>query len=539
MSDFSTTASGSPSGHDRIRPAQVLFWLLILLAPFLSAGLLQLLTGTSALRLDAWNTTWNDEVGYYRVIRLLRYEFYPQGMYGFNEDAPAHLAYGPYNIFTYLPYFVLSFLTGIEGHNFICFCNVILAVLAGRFYVLLVRPGAKQGFFTTLFLVSYLVAGRYIWSGMSESSYNFFLIFFTALVLWMVKNPNASNSKTSVGSQKAALTAMILIVFFWNTMRPYYFPLLLIPVYMIFRKKSRLSAGAKAFFLVLCAAAAAASLGLFFFFTGYNVARYFFDSTQTETLKQLLSSGSPVIMIKEILRSNLDALREIKGYLRDSRWAGGIPLLYFAQSLILLIILVRTLFTKPAKKDDRCAVIFFMLLAGAAIYEANVVLYSPVQLHRMMLAVTLAYGLLIIELGTTPSHIAGELAVLAVMLFFVLRAPQNFRLPQVDENTLSTVEEEALKLELRGVLPLEDAPWDNTIAKLPESEALQWEYMLPTYTSLNVCQTHVLEKLLTDGTVRSKFVLLADGSDLNKLCVAQKYRVVWQGYGRTMYQTRD
>ena len=156
----------------------------------------------------------------------------------------------------------------------------------------------------------------------------------------------------------------------------------------------------------------------------------------------------------------------------------------------------------------------------------------------MMLAVTLAYGLLIIELGGIPSQIAGELAVLAVMAFFVIRAPQNFRLPQIDSSTLSAEKEQELELELRGVLPLKDDPWDNTIVKLPESDALQWEYMLPTYTSLNVCQTPVLEKLLTDGTVRSKFVLLADGSDLNKLCAARKYRIVWQGYGRTMYATR-
>ena len=99
-----------PSSAGRIRPAAVLFWILIILAPFISAALLQLLTGTSALRLDAWNTAWNDEVGYFRVIRLLRYEFYPRGMYGFNEDAPANLAYGPYNIFTYLPYFSCPFL---------------------------------------------------------------------------------------------------------------------------------------------------------------------------------------------------------------------------------------------------------------------------------------------------------------------------------------------------------------------------------------------------------------------------------------------
>ena len=218
---------------------------------------------------------------------------------------------------------------------------------------------------------------------------------------------------------------------------------------------------------------------------------------------------------------------------------GGIPLLYFAQSLLLLLILIRSLFERNKKRDGRCAVIFFMLMAGAAIYEANVVLYSPVQLHRMMLAVTLAYGLMIIELGSTPSRVAGELALLAVMIFFVLRAPENFRLPQTDVRTLSAQDEQALEIEFRGILPLEDDPWDNTIAKLPESDNLQWEYMLPTYTSLNVCQTPVLEKLLTDGTVRSKFVLLSDGSNLNELCVKQKYRVVWQGYGRTMYQTRD
>ena len=160
MSFYSTDDSANLRAHNRIRPVDVLFWLLIVSAPFISAGLLQILTGTSALRLDAWNTTWNDEVGYFRVIRLLRNEFYPKGMYGFNEDAPAHLAYGPYNIFTYLPYFLLSFFTGIENHNFIYYNNVVLAVLSGFFYVILVRPKAKQGFFTVLFLVSYLVAGR-------------------------------------------------------------------------------------------------------------------------------------------------------------------------------------------------------------------------------------------------------------------------------------------------------------------------------------------------------------------------------------------
>ena len=135
-----------------IRPVDVFFWFLIVLTPLISAGILYLVTGTSTgpLKLDAWNTTWNDEIGYYRVVTLLRGEFYPRGMAGYNEVPPVNLAYGPYNIFTYLPYYALSFITGIGSHNFICYSNVILSVLACLLFVLLVRPKARQGLFAAI-----------------------------------------------------------------------------------------------------------------------------------------------------------------------------------------------------------------------------------------------------------------------------------------------------------------------------------------------------------------------------------------------------
>ena len=179
-----------------------------------------------------------------------------------------------------------------------------------------------------------------------------------------------------------------------------------------------------------------------------------------------------------------------------------------------------------------------MLLAGTAVYEANIILYSPHQLHRMMLAITLSYGLLLIELGGWEST-ANDLLLVAVMVFLFIHGPNNFRLPQEDSRTLTAQAEEELMLEFRSILPLEDDPWDNTIAKMPDNGGLQWEFMLPTYTSLNVCQDEVLEKLLKDGTLRSRFVILSDSSELNKLCVDRGYRVVWQGYERTMYQTRE
>ena len=660
----------------------VLLWLLLLGAPFISVGLLQLITGTGPANLDAYNTTWNDEIGYYRVIQLLRTDLFPRGMYGFNEVAPSHLAYGPYNIFTYIPYLIMSFATGFGSHNFFYWCNVILAVLAMFLFVVLVQPKIRESLWILAFLVSYLIMGRYIWSGMSECSYNLYLILFTALALWAVQEPDADSAGT-----KWALSVMILTTFFWNTMRPYYFPLLIIPIYFAWRRRSPLTTGAKIFFTFLSAAAAAGSVGLFYFFLNYNVARYFSEVSQTETLRRLLGSGSLTAMVRQILDANLTALHDVWHYVKRARWAGIVSLLYYAQSLLLFILLIRTFFfgtsqqtddsdyaypgeamdtgtdsvqeeedidsglvqgaaetafvsensenasfenasaardgsepamrdgsepamhgdsesavrddsvpemhgeSVPAASDDsaenkpfsmykgvsneptveedlsrygavipqrkgaqgdrsaqssvrrfkpedgRCFVLFAMLGAGLVIYEANVVLYSPEQLHRMMLAITIIYSLVLIMLGGFEK-IVNEAVILLLIGFLLIRVPQNFGLPQVNEHTASAQQEQALRDHFEEILPLEIDPWDNTICKLVEEKDLQWEFMLPDYIALNVCKRAKMIELLETDTLRSKYVLLETSSDLNEMCQKKKYKVIWEGYDRLLYQVR-
>ncbi len=615
---FSNTNTEKPSAGRRA--LTYLLWLVLLCAPLIYGAVIGLLTGTSPLRIDAWNTLWNDEVGYFRTIRLLRTDFFPKGMYGFNEDAPSHLAYGPYNIFTYLPYYALSFLTGIDSHNFFYYCNVILALIAMFFFVALVRPKISQSLWALAFLVTHLISARYTWSGMSESSYNLFLILFTSLVLWAVLHTG-----TTAGKTKAALTAMLLVLFFWNTMRPYYFVLAAIPLYLTLRKKSPLSKKAKIGFSIASVLSALGSIALFYVFMNYNVARYFVESTPSETLGALLGSGSISAFFYFILKTNIAALHDIWGYLRGARWAGVIPLLYFVQSLLLIILLLRTLIAgvptgdkKKAKpspgantaapaadpaaansaaaadlevmaaaaednaagipevvtaavesaaeesaaaesaepvieapvsgenenasgrckpRDGRCFVILAMLAAGAAVYEATILLYSTEQLHRMMLSVTVVYGLTLIILGGFEK-IVDEVVLLALMGFLLLRAPINFALPQVDAQTLSAADEQALRDEFSSILPLAENPWDNTIAKLVDESELQWEFMLPTYTSLNVCRVVKMTELLQTQTLQSKYLMLHDDSDLNALCAQRGYKILWKGYNRTLYLVR-
>ena len=646
----------SPSARSaysiRRRVLTVLLWLLLLGAPFISVGLLQLITGTGSANLDAYNTTWNDEIGYYRVVRLLRTDLFPRGMFGYNEAAPLHLAYGPYNIFTYIPYLIVSFATGFRSHNYFYWCNVVLAVLAMFFFVVLVQPKLRESLWILGFLLSYLIMGRYIWSGMSECSYNLYLILFTALALWAVQEPDADSAGT-----KRALSVMILSTFFWNTMRPFYFPVLIIPIYFAWRRRSPLTKKAKIFFTFLSAAAAAGSVGLFYFFLNNNVARYFSGESGTETLKRLLVSGSPAAMVRQIREANLTALHDVWHFLKDARWAGAVSLIYYAQSLLILILLIRTFFLGtvqqaddpdyaypgetpdtdigsaeeaaetdyvsensdigsfektavssfenaafnafearaghvPAESNDdstdnkpfsmykgvsneptveedlsrygavipgrrgkqgdlsaqasvrrskpqdgRCFVLFAMLAAGLAIYEANVVLYSPEQLHRMMLAITIVYGLVLIMLGGFEK-IVNEAVILLLIGFLLLRVPQNFALPQVNGETASEAQEQALRDHFEEIMPLEIDPWDNTICKLVEEKDLQWEFMLPSYIALNVCTTDKMMELMETDTLRSKYVLLESSSDLNEICQKKNYKVVWEGYGRLLYQAR-
>ena len=68
-----------------VKIGNVLLWILIVFAPVIAGWIIGLVSGTDPLRLDAWNTTWNDENGYFRVIRTMRHYGVPQGMTGFNE----------------------------------------------------------------------------------------------------------------------------------------------------------------------------------------------------------------------------------------------------------------------------------------------------------------------------------------------------------------------------------------------------------------------------------------------------------------------
>lgn len=519
----------------------VLFWILIILAPVIAGWLIGLVSGTNPLQLDAWNTAWNDENGYFRVIRTMRYYSVPRGMTGFNEITSGNVPFGPYNIFTYIPYYFLSFATGCTSHNYIYYCNIIMAVLANILFTALVRPGRRQAFLTAVFFLTQLIAARYTWSGMAEASYHFYIVVFMGLVIWYLKHPDSSGLKKAL-----ALIAMVALTFAFGVMRPYFTALFLIPLYLLVFRNDRIGEISRFLSALVILAVMFGTVILMYYFMGY-IAEYF-EVAPAMKLAQIIRGGRIREIVLSLWQANKDSVRSAFDLVREYRWAGGIAFLFYIEWIILFVEFVYSLFTR--KKDGSAAVLFLLLLSGGMIYEATILLYKAYQLHRMLLAITIAYSLFLIEFGTVLPWLNAA-AVIACVGFYIVMKPSAFALPQINEASISSEQLARYKEEMVRQMPMNEIPengifdapdsldpyWENTVAKITEDNKIQLSFVLPDYLSLNYCSKKYMQQCIKNNGFSSRYIMVKTDSELNEMCKEQ-YRLLWEGVDHSIYDSR-
>lgn len=515
-----------------------LLWLLIILAPIIAGWLIGLLSGTSPMKLDAWNTTWNDEVGYYRVVRILRYYGVPRGMTGFNEITSGNVPYGPYNVFTYIPYYLISLVTGCDSHNYIYFCNIIMAVLANIVFVALVRPGRMQSLLTALFFLTQLIAARYTWSGMAEASYHFYIVVFMGLVIWYLKSPDASRL-----SKDLALLAMVLLTFAFGVMRPYFAVMFLIPLYLVVFRNNKIGEFSRFISTLLILAAMFGTVVLMYYFMGF-IAEYF-EVAPALKLAQIIRSGQAGQIFQSLLQVNKESVRSAIDMIKEYRWAGGIAFLFYFEWAILFVEYIAALVKR--KKDGSAAVMFLLLVSGIMIYEATILLYKSYQLHRMLLAITIAYSLFLIAFGTILPWVNAA-AVIACVSFYIVMKPAAFALPQINADSITDEQLQEYKETLIKNLPMQQVPaigmfdapdsldpyWENTVAKITEDNNVQLSFVLPDYLSLNFCSEKYMSQCIKNDGFSSRYILVKTDSDLNEMC-RTRYKNIWEGIGHSIY----
>lgn len=521
---------------------RVLLWILIILAPVIAGWLIGLVSGTNPLQLDAWNTTWNDENGYFRVIRTMRYYGVPQGMTGFNEITSGNVPFGPYNLFTYIPYYLLSFVTGCTSHNYIYFCNIIMAVLANILFVALVRPGRRQALLTAVFFLTQLIAARYTWSGMAEASYHFYIVVFMGLVIWYLRHPDASGLKKAL-----ALIAMVALTFSFGVMRPYFTALFLIPLYLLVFRNDRIGEVSRFLSALVILAVMFGTVILMYYFMGY-IAEYF-EVAPAMKLAQIIRGGQIREIVLSLWQANKDSVRSAIDLVREYRWAGGIAFLFYCEWIILFLEFVYSLISR--KKDGSAAILFLLLLSGGMIYEATILLYKAYQLHRMLLAITIAYSLFLIEFGTVLPWLNAA-AIITCVGFYILMKPSAFALPQINEASISAEQLQEYKDEMIRQMPVYKIPengifeapssldpyWENTVAKITEDNKIQLSFVLPDYLSLNYCSEKYMKQCIKNNAFSSRYIMVKTDSELNDLCKG-RYGLLWEGVNHSIYDCRQ
>lgn len=506
-----------------------LLWCMLILSPILSGWIISLVSQTSIVHLDAWNTTWNDEVGYYNAVRIMRTIGFPKGFGGYNEIASRYPSFGAYNYFTYIPYVLMSFITGISSHNFIVYCNVLMISAAYLFLIILLRPSVKQTMCLIIFECFELIHARYIWSGMSEVNSIFATIIVFSCFLWILRQEKEQKKTWKINF---ILMLQIVVILFYGVIRPFLMVYFILVIFGI--KKSHENTVRKGIKLAAAVMALAGSMALYFFMQENCCAQYFAASS-ADGFFSYIKNGQFLSLVKYILKVNGFAVRYVRDQLRGCGWIGLVTVGMF---LSVVIMLVSSMIHRKdeAYKIQRTAACFYALIA-VIVYEAVILLYSVEQLHRMLLAPMIAGVILLSFLFEGTPYIIRQLFIIFTMTVSIARyGGDGYALPQ-SSSEFTEQEGERIRAELLGVMPDSDAGdrWELGVACLPQFSNMQLMFCFPVYISGSTCTEEYLYTAIDTDTLKSKYIYVWEKNDELRQRCDEKYNLIWSGRGFLLY----
>ena len=513
------------------RVARYAGWLAVVAAPLLSILIIGLVTGTNLISLDAWNTKWNDELFYNRVIRQMHEVGAPTGVAGYNEVPAQRPSYGTYSMFIYIPYYLGAFLTGWGSHNFMYIMNVGFGILACALVVLILRPNVRESLLCAGIMLFQFVITRLICSGMTEASYIVFAALFGSCAIYVARNCASREKRHLV---IAALVAMVVACGFWGAMRPYILALMLAVWLVLWKGDFASGKGLRIGLGCASVVVALASLFAYLYCSRYYAAPYFTGTTFGNTLLGEISRALPSLAHKHVAWVTYAATSIL--HLRRQ----GVMMFMFIVELVLLI----AMFVKTHKQGDKTHAALFLgfVLAGIAILEAHLLIYTYQQMHRTMICICLVYLLAIVwhggllrRDGKPVAPIAFGVALSLVCCGCLVVRPAEFELPQ---GTIDVAADAALQDELAQLMPRADDPWDNTVAHAVETKNLYLIFELPTYINTNTIKYDALKQKMDEHSFKSKYMCVSKRFKANER-LAQSYKKIYEGHGHIIYELRD
>lgn len=505
----------------------IVAYLFLLFSPVIAGEIRGVISNTNISDYDAYSTSSNDEIGYYRSIVCMRKQGLPKGVNGYNEYRSRYPAYGYYNYVTYFPYLLMSFITGIETHNFIVYSNVIMMMTAYLVLVLLLKPKAISCFIMGIFQCGNLMLSRYIWSGMSEANTISGTIVIFAIWIYLYKSRSVKNISKK---ELFLLITQINLIWFYGLIRPFNWFYLIIPMMFIwdYVKKKKL----KCFFEVSIVAITLLLCRLYLWMSNNICSQYFSSTNPMDELWNYIKCGKIGLFFSKAADINFRAIEDIIWGFGGGGVSPLISIVSFQVGAVVFIGIWLCIFN-----CNRSVWIQYLTIVFGTI-EANLLFYQVTQFHRMLLCVMVGGMILVCFLEKQTLY--GFINMLAVGVILLkaqskgMAFEERFALPQ---KMMSDMEIEKVKDDILEELVYDESnEWNNTVAKMPNSKNLWIYFCIPPYISTQSCTEDYILDAIDSGSLKSKYVLVdEDDVKLLKACEGNGFKNIWSDYGVVIY----
>ena len=493
---------------------QILLSLVCGIIPFVMCAFRTALDGKTILDVYLPNSTWNDELLYYKLTEACVHYGHPQGYFGFNESHALVGGFAAWSPVLLIPWALWGLLFGWNLLSPIL-CNVVIMMIAMFVFGMIMKPNWKQVICIGLLYAAFPVMTRFTLSGMPEVNMYALLLVIVALMWDMTRRVT--------GVIYLRLVILYALIALLTLMRPYYILLFVGFIYFMNKVMSRRKA-------VICSAClvvpVVAGYGLI---SHYLSAPYLTDLFYTDWLTAY--KDGVLAGLKYNAWKLLSSIKSVTMMMLQKAPEGKL----LAGSLYFLFLLCIVIWLVLVIGHERVSAPFIislqMLILTICFLGADLMMYRLQEGGRHTIAFIFVTAMLIPFAFTKQKDTALEpfvvptvaMAVLSIIVFIALgKLPYEFAIPYQTEARVA--EMEALKAELDAAIALEpNGPnYENTII-WPiwdqvdgETVVFDWGmlYAVPAGMGINACDGGYVAAQMEN--LKCGYIATVRGSDVEK-----------------------
>lgn len=509
--------------HARIIKAAV-FALLPLLCCVISCAM----DGKTIAEVYLPASEWNDELFYFKQVEGMVDFGYPKGYFGFNESHSRLFSYAAWSPVLVWPWLLWGLIFGWNLMSPI-YCNIALMCLAVFLFVWFVKPDKKQLFMLALLFASFTPFNRYTMSSMSESiCFSMVIVVFAVGVSYLEKE------------HAGKLAALFILTAVMTLMRPYLLVFMLLPIYLLIRKRKWVGS----FISLGVVALTGAAYGLIKYFFS---AEYFAPLFKTEFLRAFATEdffGGIRFTLSQLFifgkQFFLMAYEGFKSGLPEGAYFGGFL-------VILVILLIQVCHNYRKKQKKQLTMNLYLAVCFIAMSGALLLMYKLFEGSRHLVTF-MAVGIFAVSLMETRFY--KKMIVLAavfVYLYTYLGAsyPHYYQVPYRTEalaeqvSLWQTVYEEKLTFNEEAVPGYDNVViWQISDTVEGETVALPWQllYGLPSGYGISCCKAEYL--IANYDELESRYLATIPGGEVDTLCQEKGAEQLFADAEMVLYRLR-